>query len=232
MFHAKFVLYILLGQGVGWVTQRRDASEDTDWREAIITHAGQTGIGLVWGASAFILVPAFFWWLTPVLAGLVFSAPISIFLGKAGFGRRARELGLFLTPDETAPAPELPLLVQHMEQCYRHMQPIRELRQDYGLMQAVLDPYVNAVHVSLLRQRQGSHSVRRYFVELRRKLLAEGPARLSPKEKMALLRDAESMTWLHEQLWKQPSGQLSDWWRLAMRQYNVLTAAPITALYR
>jgi len=119
-----------------------------------------------------------------------------------------------------------------MEQCYRHMLPIRELRQDNGLMQAVLDPYVNAVHVSLLRQRQGSHSVRSYFIELRRKLLAEGPVALSAKEKMALLRDAESMNWLHEQLWKQPPEKLAEWWRLAMRQYNVLTASPITALYR
>ena len=232
MFQSKFVVYILLGQGVGWVTQRREASEDTDWREAIITHSGQTVFGLVWGASAFVLVPAFFWWLTPVLAGLVFSAPLSIILGKASFGRRARELGLFLTPDETEPAPELPRLQSRLEQCYRHMQPIAELRQDYGLMQAVLDPYVNAVHVSLLRQRQGSFSVRRYFVELRRRLLAEGPEQLTPKEKMALLRDAESMNWLHEQLWKQPPEKLSAWWRLAMRQYNVLTAAPITALYR
>ena len=232
MFHAKFVLYILLGQGVGWVTQRREANEDTDWREAIITHSWQMVFGVVWGASAFVLVPAFFWWLTPVLAGLVFSAPLSILLGNARLGRRAREVGLLLTPDETRPAPELAALESHLEQCYRHMQPIPELRQDYGLMQAVLDPYVNAVHVSLLRQRQGNFSVRRYFVELRRKLLAEGPDRLSAKEKMALLRDAESMNWLHEQLWKQPPEQLSEWWRLAMRQYNVLTATPITALYR
>jgi membrane glycosyltransferase len=49
---------------------------------------------------------------------------------------------------------------------------------------------------------------------------------------MALLLDAESMIWLHEQLWKQPAEQLSEWWRLAMRQYNVLTATPVTALYR
>ncbi|MEI6106614.1 MAG: glucans biosynthesis glucosyltransferase MdoH [Opitutae bacterium] len=232
IFHAKFVLYILLGQGVGWVTQKREASEDTDWREAIITHSGQMIIGLVWGVSAFVLVPAFFWWLSPVIAGLVFSAPLSIFLGKAGFGRRARELGLFLTPDETEPPQELIRLERHLEQCYRHMQPIPQLHEDYGLLQAVLDPYVNAVHVSLLRQREGSHAVRTYFVELRRKLLAAGPANLTHREKMALLLDAESMIWLHEALWKQPAEQLSDWWRLAMRQYNVLTATPVTALYR
>jgi membrane glycosyltransferase len=232
MFNTKFVLYILLGQGVGWVTQRRDASDDGDWREAIITHAGQMAFGLVWGVSTFIIVPAFFWWLSPVLAGLVFSAPLSIFLGKAGFGRRARELGLFLTPDETEPPPELVRLERHLEECYRHMAPLPQLQPDYGLLQAVLDPYVNAVHVSLLRQRQGSLAVRSYFVALRRRLLAEGPANLTHREKMALLLDAESMIWLHEQLWKQPAEQLSEWWRLAMRQYNVLTATPVTALYR
>ncbi|MBI2516447.1 MAG: glucans biosynthesis glucosyltransferase MdoH [Opitutae bacterium] len=232
MFHTKFVIYILLGQGVSWTTQRRGASDDAAWREAIVTHAAQMAFGLVWGLSAFILVPSFFWWLLPVLLGLVLSAPLSIFLGKASFGRRAKELKLFLTPDETEPAPELPLLERHLEECYQHMQPIPELREDYGLMQAVLDPYVNAVHVSLLRQRQGSHTVRRYFVDLRKRLLADGPGRLSPKEKMALLRDAESMNWLHEELWKRPAEQLSAWWQLAMRQYNVLTATPVTALYR
>jgi membrane glycosyltransferase len=232
MFNTKFVLYIIMGQGVAWVTQKRNASDDTDWREAIITHAVQMGFGLVWGISAFILVPSFFWWLSPVLAGLVLSAPLSIFLGKASFGRRARELGLFLTPDETEPPAELARLAQHMEECYRHMQPIRPLRADYGLLQAVLDPYVNAVHVSLLRQRQGSLAVRSYFLVLRKRLLAEGPATLTHREKMALLLDPESMIWLHEQLWKQPAEQLAEWWRLAMRQYNVLTATPVTALYR
>jgi membrane glycosyltransferase len=233
MFHAKFVIYILLGQGVAWVTQQRAASEDSDWREAIITHAPQMVFGLIWGASAYVLVPSFFWWLLPVLLGLIFAAPLSIFLAKANFGRRAREMGLFLTPDETEPALELPLLERHLEECYRHMQPIPELRQDYGLMQAVLDPYINAVHVSLLRQRRpASHSVRRYFFDLRRRLLADGPAKLSQREKMALLLDAESMNWLHEQLWKQPADRLSAWWQLAMRQYNVLTATPVTALYR
>lgn len=233
MFHAKFVAYILLGQGVSWVTQQRTASDDPDWREAIITHSGQTLFGLIWGASAYVIAPSFFWWLLPVLLGLVLSAPLSIFLSRASVGRRARELGLFLTPDETQPASELSLLERNLDECYKHMQPIAELRRDYGLMQAILDPYVNAVHVSLLRQRRpGSYSVRRYFVELRRRLLAEGPDRLTVREKMALLLDPESMNWLHEQLWKQPAEKLSPWWRLAMRQYNVLTATPVTALYR
>ena len=53
-----------------------------------------------------------------------------------------------------------------------------------------------------------------------------------PCEKMALLLDPESMIWLHRELWSYPVNDLADWWRLAMRQYNVLTAGPTTALHR
>jgi membrane glycosyltransferase len=233
LFNSKFVLFTLLGQGVSWVTQKRGADNDgTDWREAIITHGGQTVFGLVWGVSSFILSPVFFWWMSPVIIGIVFSIPVSIFLSKADFGRRARTLGIFLTPEETFPPYELKKLQQNLTECYRHLQPFEPLRRDYGLLQAVLDPYVNAMHVALLRQRRTSAEARQWFVQLRRRLLTEGPDKFSTKEKMALLLDADSIIWLHRELWSCPSGALAEWWRLAMRQYNVLTAEPTTALYR
>lgn len=106
------------------------------------------------------------------------------------------------------------------------------LRNNYGLLQAVLDPYVNAMHVALLRQRRPSVESREWFAQLRQRLLIDGPDRLTAKENMALLLDAESMIWLHRELWRRPSPSLADWWRLAMRQYNVLTATPVTGLYR
>ncbi len=231
-FNSKFVFFSLLGQGVSWVTQRRGAEDGTDWREAIITHGGQTFFGLVWGVSAFILLPAFFWWLSPVLSGLVFSIPISIILSKSSLGSQARRVGIFLTPEETQPPHELSRLTQNLAMCYKHMRPLETLRNDYGLLQAVLDPYINAVHVAMLRQRRPSEESRDWFSLLRHRLLFEGPGQLTTKETLALLLDAESMIWLHEELWKQPNSALAEWWRLAMRQYNVLTATPITALYR
>ena len=232
MFNSKFVLFSLLGQGVSWVTQRRGVDDGTDWREAIITHGGQTFFGLVWGVSSFILLPAFFWWLSPVLAGLVLSIPVSIMLSKGALGSHARRIGIFLTPEETQPPHELARLTQNLAECYKNMRPIEALRNDYGLLQAVLDPYINAVHVAMLRQRRPSEESRDWFSLLRHRLLSEGPGQLTTKETLALLLDAESMIWLHEELWRQPSPSLAEWWRLAMRQYNVLTAAPITALYR
>jgi len=232
LFNSKFVLFILLGQGVSWVTQNRGGDDDGDWREAILTHAPHVIFGLVWGASSFVLWPAFFWWLSPVVAGMVFSIPLSIILSKVSLGQQLLRWGLFMTPEETNPPFELKRLRTNLDECYKHMQPIEVLRGDYGLLQAVLDPYVNAVHVSLLRQRKPSEESRDYFLQLRVRLLREGPSELTTKEKMALLLDAESMLWLHRELWRVPSQSLAEWWRLAVRQYNVLTAAPITALYR
>jgi membrane glycosyltransferase len=233
LFNSRFVVFTLLGQGVAWITQRRGLfTDDNDWREAILTHAGQTVIGLVWGISAFILVPPFFWWLSPVLAGLVFSIPLSIILSKVAFGRAAQSLGLFVIPEESRPSYELKRLRQNLAECYQHLRPIEPLRDDYGLLQAVLDPYINAVHVSLLRQRRPSRESREYFMHLRQRLLREGPKKLTGKEKMALLLDADSLIWLHGELWRLPAGALAGWWLLAMRQYNVLTATPVTALYR
>jgi membrane glycosyltransferase len=233
IFNTKFVIFTLLGQGVGWVAQKRSADEDgTDWREAIITHGVSTMFGVIWGVSSLILIPAYFAWLSPVLAGLVCSIPLSIFLSKASFGRRAREMGIFLTPEETHPPEELRLLEQNLAECYRHLPPFEPLRADYGLMQAVLDPYINAMHVALLRQRRPSAGAREWFATLQARLLRDGPGRFTPKEKMALLLDPQSMIRLHRELWSLPSESLAEWWRLAMRQYNVLAAVPSTALYR
>jgi membrane glycosyltransferase len=232
LFNSKFVLFILLGQGVNWVTQNRGGDDGTDWREAILTHGPHMVFGVVWGVSSFVIWPAFFWWLSPVLAGIVFSIPLSIMLSKPSFGRQLLRWGLFMTPEETDAPYELSRLRKNLAECYKHMPPIEALRGDYGLLQAVLDPYVNAVHVSLLRQRRPSEESRDYFLQLRVRLLRDGPAEFTTKEKMALLLDAESMIWLHRELWRVPAQSLAEWWRLAVRQYNVLTTAPTTALYR
>ena len=137
-----------------------------------------------------------------------------------------------MTPEESFPPYELKRLHQNLAECYRHLPPIEPLRADYGILQAVLDPYVNAMHVALLRQRKQTTEAREWFTQLRERILRDGPARFTVKEKMALLMDAESMITLHRELWSCPADDLAEWRRLAMRQYNVLTVAPTTTLYR
>src|SRR5665213_840255 len=190
LWHTRFVLTNLAGITVAWTTQKRSAA-GTDWLFAAQRHWGHTLIGGVWGAFMWRLEPTLFWWFTPVLAGMVLSIPLSVLTSRKNLGVRARSLGIFLTPEEIRPPLEIVSLRSRMK--------IYELTGDQtprpahaGLAEAVLDPYVNAIHVSLLRDKQlnpvyaeqfarlgaGSEAVRL----LGEKLLADGPEKLRPTE--------------------------------------------------
>ena len=85
-------------------------------------------------------------------------------------------------------------------------------------MRAILDPYINALHLCLLRDRssQQAEEIRQNFEENREKLLRAGPSQLAAKEKLALLLDAESVYWLHRELWRRRPAELGAEWQLAL----------------
>ena len=158
IFNTKFVIFTLLGQGVAWVAQKRAADEDgTDWREAIITHGPpdrvRPGLGrLVPHPDSGLLRVA------EPGARRARALDPALDLPQQGElraqGARARDL-----PDprgDVAAAGAAPCSSSNLDECYRHLPPFEPLRADYGLMQAVLDPYINAMHVALLRQRRPS----------------------------------------------------------------------------
>lgn len=232
LFHSKFIFLTLSGRGVAWVAQRRGADGDPEWREAILTHAGHTVVGLGWGALALWIKPAFAMWMAPILLGMMSSIPLSLMTGQLVAGYLVRRWGLFVTPEESVSPPELARLARNLDACRSHVPPLPDLADDYGLMQAVLDPYVNAVHLALLRERDQPLAVEVRFLPLREKLLRDGPSALTAREKLALMLDADSMSALHRDLWSMPTERLAVWWRTAIRAYNVIAPAPQTALYR
>ena len=103
-------------------------------------------------------------------------------------------------------------------------------RAHAGLADAVLDPYVNAIHVTLLREKQlnpvyaeqlarigaGSEAVR----ELGEKLLAVGPEKLKASERIAVMADQRVMVWLHQQAWLRPEEKLAPWWKAMIREFS------------
>jgi membrane glycosyltransferase len=233
LFHSRFVAAVLLGRGVSWAVQRRGESTGPDLREAILTHAGHTLVGLVWGVSGFLIHPGLFIWMLPVLLGLVGSIPVSLVTASERLGRTSRKAGLFLTPEELDPKEILGRLKGHLDACRGGPRPLAELAPDYGLVQAVLDPYVNAVHVSLLREKDPIRKPEQTHLDvLRERLLQDGPGSLTAREKTSLLMDPDSVVWLHSHIWSRPAAALASWWQLAIRQYNMLTPVPPTGLYR
>jgi len=227
LWHTRFIATNLLGMSVGWTTQKR-AADGTTWLYALQRHWGHILIGVVWGWLSWQLDPAMFWWFTPVLAGMVLSLPLSVFTSRRSLGLRARSLGLFLTPEETRPPVEIVSLRSHMKihELTDHQKP----RPNAGLADAVLDPYVNAIHVSLLREKLmnpvyaeegaklgvGSDRLR----ILGEKLLVEGPDQLSVSEQLLVLADQAVMVRLHQQAWQRSGDSLAAWWRAAIAEYR------------
>jgi membrane glycosyltransferase len=58
--------------------------------------------------------PRFIWWMTPVLAGLLLSAFLTMISSRTDLGLALRRWGLLLTPEESSPPPELALLQRAM----------------------------------------------------------------------------------------------------------------------
>ncbi len=231
--HTKFVVLTILGQGVRWVAQKRTADGEVDWQEAILHFYKITLLGLIWGICAYVIDWRFFLYLLPVVVGLVGSIPFHIITGSTRLGQSARRMGLFCTPEELQPVWVVSQLESNLAKAYRRQIHPQALSKEYGLTQAIIDPYINALHVSLLRQRQRPPPESEEFFQAKRVLLLEkGPEALEAKEKLALLYHAESLLWLNDQIWSTPQEKMAAFWQLALRQYNQLTPEPVTPLYR
>ncbi len=111
LFHATFVVQILLGRGVNWGAQER-GERGVSFAEATRRQRGQLIAGIVWAALIGWLAPRFFLWLTPVFLGLFTAIPLTVWTSRASAGAAARRLGLFLVPEESAPPPELRALAE------------------------------------------------------------------------------------------------------------------------
>jgi membrane glycosyltransferase len=228
LWHSQFVAASLLGGGCAqWESQKRTADGIT-WTEALRQHWGHTLVGLIWGGAIWRLDPLTFWWFTPVMAGMVLSIPLSVLTSRVSLGQQARRVGLFLTPEETEPPPELAALRTGMAALDEEAA-IAPPAPDSGLAGVVLDPYLNAIHVSLLREKRQNPDFARALSNLGvgqpevrtlcERLLAAGPSHLDRREKLLIMSDADQLSWLHRQAWLRPSATLARWWQSQIRQY-------------
>ncbi len=111
LFHSTFVVQTLLGKSVSWNSQVR-SDRGVTFLEAFRRQKWHFLLGLIWAAIILAKTPEFFWWLTPVLLGLLIGTPLTVFTSRTAAGLAARRWGLLLTPEETAPPAELASLQQ------------------------------------------------------------------------------------------------------------------------
>ncbi|GEO37332.1 glucan biosynthesis glucosyltransferase H [Skermanella aerolata] len=105
-WYSRFVASTLAGRIVAWDAQPR-GDRGVGLGEAFQCHAGHVILGLVMAAAALLVGPVLFWWMSPIILGLVLSPALTSWSSRRSIGLLARRLRLFLIPAETAPEPEL-----------------------------------------------------------------------------------------------------------------------------
>jgi membrane glycosyltransferase len=139
LLQSRHVIEILTGRDAGWQTQRRNEGAVT-WGEAWRFHRGHTLAGIVMSALFASLAPELLWWLSPVLAGLLLSVPLSRASGSVWLGRMLARAGLLTTPEEI----KQPSILARRDSLLREASPPTE----DGLRWLASDPMARSRHLA------------------------------------------------------------------------------------
>ncbi|MDZ7925493.1 MAG: hypothetical protein U5M23_15915 [Marinagarivorans sp.] len=115
LFHATFVLAVLLGFKVSWDAQEREGRL-LPWGEVLSRTGRMAVVAAIWGAVVWHYAPAFFLWILPIVFGLCLAPVLVRYSSSLTLGERAAKAGIFITPNEVDADPSLHLL----EQCLAH----------------------------------------------------------------------------------------------------------------
>ncbi len=221
LFHSKFFLWLLLGRKVEWVTQQRGAV-GTSWKEAAAAHGNQSLLALAWLSLAFVVKPILALWLLPVMGPALISIPLSVWSSRPGPGLALRHLRVLLTPEELHPPTEYVEMARRMEeeQTVLAGRFERDATRE-GITRAIVDPYVNAVHVSLMEHDStGGSEPTPQVKETCDRLMADGPQSVDDGSLRAIASDPELMVELHRKIWITPFADLAPWWQHAIERYR------------
>jgi membrane glycosyltransferase len=207
LFHTFFVLQVVLGWQTKWTTQNR-ADTGLSIIHCLKLYGWQTGLGIVGQTLAWSYLGFSSYWLTPIFFAWTLAPLTAWVTSLRGLGLWLRKHGFFVTPEEVQKPVELDGLVGHEEEEPQTHSPLWP--------QAFLCPYIQAVHLSMVRQRSSSRGANKTapsLAKLRDRLIEKGPAALERKEILRLLWDAETIFWLHKELWSRPDEMLHASWK-------------------
>ncbi|MCE0498148.1 MAG: glucans biosynthesis glucosyltransferase MdoH [Methylacidiphilales bacterium] len=208
LFHTFFVLQAVLGWQIKWTTQNR-ADTGLSIFHCLKLFGWQSILGIAGQFLAWSYLGLNSFWLTPIFIAWLFAPLTAWVTSWRSLGLGLRAWGFFLIPEEANPPAELDGLVindgEEQSQTPASLWP-----------QALLCPYVQAVHLSMVRHRSSSHSgiiPAPSLAKLSQRLIQQGPAALERKEILRLLWNTETVFWLHGELWSRPDALLHSSWR-------------------
>ncbi len=99
VFHAYFVICVFIGRSVSWEAQNREGYM-ISWKQATQRTIVASMVAMLWGAVTWYFSPAFFWWMTPVLVGLILAPALVRYTSSPKLGVMLRERNVFIIPAE------------------------------------------------------------------------------------------------------------------------------------
>ena len=196
-FHTLFIVTTLAGHRVEWGSQSR-SDTDVPLGQAWYVHRGQTIAGIVATVVIAFLLPSALPWLSPILAGLVLSVPISMAMSSAEVGDWFKSRRLLCIPEEH----ERPEVVQRFDRELAVLN-ARGWPDRSRLFQRLLDdPTWLRSHLTMLEATAGSATANTTAVEAVSERIRAGEwSNVTAKEKVAALRDPAALTDLHHLVW-------------------------------
>jgi membrane glycosyltransferase len=184
------VAQILSGRDTGWNPQRRDDGS-IPFRGIARRHRSHALLGVVTLFAAALISPSLVLWMSPTIAGLVLSIPLSWASGQLWIGLGLRRIGLLRTPEETSP----PEVVQRANALADELARLGHDHDD-GLLAVHSNADFRAVHEAFLpekpRHRLGAVDVDEAVATVKlsdAETIEDACAWLKPKERVAVLGD-------------------------------------------
>jgi membrane glycosyltransferase len=219
LFHTQFVLAALTGWKLTWKSPPRDDASTT-WTEAFRRHGAHTLLALLWIGAIVLSSDGFAWWLTPILGGLLAAIPLSVWGSRTAIGRALRRRGLLLTPEElhvpvvlAAATRESRAVAAGLASFAGAVGDVRQL----GRVLSALPP-----RAAPTAAKGDAEAVR---IE---RALRDGPAALSPDERLRLLSSRAALATLHREVTAHRAHPA--WWRLP--EPGGRRPAPVVAVHR
>jgi membrane glycosyltransferase len=190
--HTRAIVAILRGRSSGWSAQRR-GDDGVAWRVVVRRFGGVTIVGAVWATVLALTSPATFWWMAPVLAGMVFAVPLAIGTSSVRAGGWTRRHRLLLTPAELVPEPVL----------VRFRELVRTPRADgvapanTALERVLQDAELRRLHATFADEIDPDDAMASHATAgLVLKYQLQGPAALTIEEQRNLLRSPDAIATL------------------------------------
>ncbi|MBS7539837.1 glucans biosynthesis glucosyltransferase MdoH [Ancylobacter lacus] len=190
------VVTILAGRDGGWTPQRR-GDGSVPLGQTFRRFLPQTLFGIMLGAAAFAISLPLFFWMSPVILGLVLAVPL-----VQGTSRRSRlllRLGVLSIPEERAPPPVL----QRAQQLQRELEARNEEQE--AVVRLAASPTLRHVHYAMLpnggERAAGDYHPDRLVARAKVTDAASLPAALgslTAREKAAALGDGDALARLIE----------------------------------